>query len=448
MRFMSGIIMILAIFLLGIIGCGDIGMPDATTTTTTTASSSTTSTTTTSTTTTTNISGNPDLTFGVNGKVVYDGGENEHGRSIAIQSSDKILVTGYGAARGFSKIITWRYHSNGATDETFGPNLDGKTAYPGGAGNEGNSMAFDYFDKILLTGHSSVDSTKGMIIIRYDLNGNPDTTFGPDLDGKAIDPGSSDFGRAITTEASGKIYVTGYTWEGSNNDMVLWAYNSNGSPETAFGSGGKVIYNAGFDDFGNAIAIDSDKIIVAGNTYDYTNGNMIIWRFNSNGSPDATFGSGGKVIYDGGHNDWAGSIAMVSGKILVAGMSNNGYANNMAIWRYHSDGSLDAAFGSGGKAIYDSGTRESWGNSIAVDSADRILVAGIHSDGSKNRMAIWRYSSEGSPDLTFGSSGEVIYSGRNDSAGYSLAVDSSDRILVTGDIYNGSDMDMVIWRYK
>src|SRR6266478_85466 len=69
------------------------------------------------------------------------------------------------------------------------------------------------------------------------------------------------------------------------------------------------------------------------------------------GSLDLTFGTGGKVMTDfTGTDDFGNSIALQSdGKLVLAGYSNNGSNYDVAVVRYNSDGSLDNAFGTDGK---------------------------------------------------------------------------------------------------
>jgi uncharacterized delta-60 repeat protein len=68
-----------------------------------------------------------------------------------------------------------------------------------------------------------------------------------------------------------------------------------GDLDPTFGTGGKATMN--FDKYaeGVSMALQSDgKIVVAG-TAEYLNDDFAVVRYNTDGSPDGTFGSGGKV---------------------------------------------------------------------------------------------------------------------------------------------------------
>ena len=70
------------------------------------------------------------------------------------------------------------------------------------------------------------------------------------------------------------------------------------------------------------------------------------------GSLDSKFGQDGRVTTDFGRGETATSMAIDprNGKIVVAGLSEDGSHHELALARYNADGSLDASFASGGIA--------------------------------------------------------------------------------------------------
>src|SRR5262245_60024599 len=74
----------------------------------------------------------------------------------------------------------------------------------------------------------------------------------------------------------------------------------------------------------------------------------------ADGDLDLSFGSGGKVMTDfSGLNDYARGVAMdANGRIVVAGHSaSDYYTPDVSLARYNPDGTLDATFGNGGKVM-------------------------------------------------------------------------------------------------
>src|SRR6516164_1693828 len=102
----------------------------------------------------------------------------------------------------------------------------------------------------------------------------------------------------------------------------------------------------GDDAYSSAVQSDG-KLVVAGmttNLDDTTDFGLA--RYNSNGTLDATFGTGGKVKTTFADFDGARAVAIQSdGKIVVAGYTLVNYSPDFALARYNSNGTLDATFG-------------------------------------------------------------------------------------------------------
>jgi uncharacterized delta-60 repeat protein len=422
-----------------------------------------------------------DTTFGGIGYVVYNGvaGKNawDYGNSIYVDKEGKIYVTGSSSRSGSNTdMIIWRYNSNGSLDTSF--NGTGFVVHNNAAGGNGNdigaSIYIDKEGKIYVTGHSWDGSNYDMVIWRYNNNGSLDKAFGS---GGIVVNDRGDGGDSIYVDKYGKIYVTGSRRNGSNEDMAIWRYNSDGSLDKTFGSGGMVVHNnaagGNGDDVGYSIYVDNNgKIYVTGWSWNGNNRDMVIWRYDGYGSLDTTFGGIGYVVSNyaarnnlnnsGGSaaDDIGASIYVDSiGKIYVTGYTWNrssGDNTDMVIWRYNSNGSLDTSFnGTGIVDHHNAAGGDGWdrGNSIYVDKYGKIYVTGYSEKSNRNKdMVIWKYNSDGSLDTAFGGVGYVVHGnaakGNLDDEGKSIYVDSTGRVYVTGYSWNDSNTDMVIWKYK
>ncbi|MCA1625670.1 MAG: FG-GAP-like repeat-containing protein, partial [Acidobacteria bacterium] len=180
-------------------------------------------------------------------------------------------------------------------------------------------------------------------------------------------------------------------------DFALARYNTDGSLDNSFGTGGKVTTPFGSDnDNAYAIAVQPDgKIVVAGDSYSTTLSNytFAVARYNQDGSLDASFGTGGKVATDfSSRDDDAYSVAIQkNGKIIVAGRASNGSNYDFALARYNTNGSLDASFGTGGKVMTPIGSGDDIVRSVAVQSDGRIVAAGSSFNGANLDFALVRY---------------------------------------------------------
>ena len=365
----------------------------------------------------------------------------------------------------------------GVIDTSFGGN--GYVVHDnaaGGNGNDvGNAITIDSLGRIVVTGSSSNGVDRDMAIWRYHSDGTLDTTFngvGYVTHHNASGGNGNDFGEGIAIDPSGKIVVVGESINAAGDyDMVIWRYNPDGSLDTTFNGVGYVVHHnasgGNGSDLGYAVVIDSSgKILVTGESFG-TGKDMVIWRYNPDGTLDTTFNSPkGFVVYNGTGDDVGYDITIDSnGKILVVGYSYNSttLTQDMAIWRYHSDGTLDTTFNGVGYVTHNNaagGNGNDFGRGIAIDPSGKILVTGYGdrdpTAGINNDMVIWRYNLDGTLDTTFNGVGYVTHNnatGANqDDIGEAITIDSQGRILVTG--YSDRDpnntinnYDMIIWRY-
>jgi uncharacterized delta-60 repeat protein len=238
---------------------------------------------------------------------------------------------------------------------------------------------------------------------------------------------------AVAVQSDGKIVVAG---TGASNGDTLIRLNTNGSLDRSFGSGGVATFTPEPLSFGFfALSIQSDgKIVAAADGASGTQSLMQVARVNSDGSLDASFGSGGftgAIVFP----LESGNLALqADGKILVAsGISNsNGVASEMA--RFTSSGQVDTTFGGGNGVInlaYPGPTQ------IAVQSSGRILVASgeaarlvFQAQPAPQPGAITRYDSNGKLDKTFGSAGTVA----SLASASALLLQSDGKIVIAGSL--------------
>ena len=105
-----------------------------------------------------NTDGLPDETFGTNGVVISDI-SNEMGNAVALQPDHKIVLAGLFTNTTIWDFAVFRYHPDGALDNSFGTN-GLLTASFGRGDSEGNALAIGADGEILLAGsfnHGSPD---------------------------------------------------------------------------------------------------------------------------------------------------------------------------------------------------------------------------------------------------------------------------------------------------
>jgi uncharacterized delta-60 repeat protein len=209
-----------------------------------------------------------------------------------------------------------------------------------------------------------------------------------------------------------------------------------GDLDTTF-SGGIVTldFNGSFDEASSVVVQPDGKLVVAGSAFNGSNFDFALTRYNSDGTLDTSFGSGGKVITPIGSNaDTAYSVVMQpDGKLVVAGSAFNGSNFDFALTRYSSDGTLDTSFGSGGRVITAIGSGNDEGYSVVVQPDGKLVVAGSTFNGSNFDFALTRYNANGTLDTSFGSGGRVMTAiGSGDDEGYSVVMQPDGKIVVVG----------------
>ena len=121
-----------------------------------------------------------------------------------------------------------------------------------------------------------------------------------------------------------------------NDDFALARFNPDGTLDPSFGSSGTVRTDlAGASDEARALVLQTDgKLVAAGHTVSGGNSDFALVRYNSNGTLDSSFGSGGMVVTDlGGNDDEADALVLQpDGKLVAAGRAFNGTTDDFALF--------------------------------------------------------------------------------------------------------------------
>lgn len=268
--------------------------------------------------------------------------------------------------------------------------------------------------------------------------GDLDTTFGVTGGYKVSDflgLQSYETVNDVIMQSDGKIIIAGSITPAVNlTDFLVARYNIDGTLDTAFSGDGIFTLDFGGADEVHAIALQSDGKIVAVGEWG-SSGSNFVFRLNSNGSLDTTFGGGtGRVQVVAGK---AVSVAIQpsDGKIVIGGYTN---LNEATICRLNPDSVLDTTFDTDGIAVF---TQVIRANEVAIQPNGRIVFTG--SSGGDTATA--RILSNGALDSSFNSSGVVItpiYAASNE--GNAILIQSDGKILVSG----GGDDEASLIRYN
>lgn len=290
-----------------------------------------------------NKDGSLDSNFGINGKIISSFGlYDDKATSVTIQADGKIIVGGYfNVNKGFANYdyAIARYHMGGTLDSTF--NFDGKVTTNHLIDDEATSLKLQKDGKIILSGYSHSSSTdQSFVLLRYEKDGSLDSNFGSKGIVKYVRKNYIDYATSLAIQLDEKIIVAGYSHHNSYPDgsknVVIKRYNNDGSLDTTFVNALYDFYNK--SSYIQSLVIQLDgKIIVSGRASVNSDYDLVLARLNSNGSLDKTFSNDGMVNEDIDQNDCANSMVIQSdGKILVGGYTTSGVFRRFALARFFS----------------------------------------------------------------------------------------------------------------
>ncbi len=293
--------------------------------------------------------------------------------------------------------------------------------------SNGDASAFDVAvqgdGKIVTVGLAKGESDSDWALVRYLSDGSLDTTFGNG--GKVITPlgARDDLADAVALQNDGKIIAAGYYLTDGNLYQVgaLVRYNSDGTIDTTFGTDGVA---TGLFSVINAVVIQTDgKIVAAGNNA--TGGYGVVQRFNSDGTNDSTFVGDPIISFGFGRTDFLSSVALqTDGKIVVAGASQAG-SPEFAFARLNSNGTLDTTFDTDGLLIVPLGGAAL---AVAVQADGKIVAAGYSNDN----FAVVRLKSDGTLDTSFDGDGIVTTDLVGSDVGTDMLIQPNGKIIVAG----------------
>ena len=348
-----------------------------------------------------NTDGGLDTTFGIGGKVITTIEDRSEGQSLAIQSDGKIILGGH--SDWYINLV--RYNADGSLDTTFGTGGIVITDVLGFYDEVCKSVAIQSDGKIVVGGyaqHNNYD-LRHFVVIRYNNDGSLDTSFG----NNGIVIGGLGNCEAIRIQNDGKILLGGT----SDFSFALERYNYDGSLDNTFGIGGKVITPFQNNCLGNSMELQSDGKIVLGGSSGLPSGGFTftLARYLSNGDLDDSFGTNGIASTPLGTSSRGNSVVIQNdGKILLAGESKDSSNSfNFALARYNSDGTFDTGFGSGGLIVTPIGISYSVGQSLGIENNGKIILGGHVYNGSNLEMALVRYNNSTIAGIKEGMFGEL-----------------------------------------
>lgn len=378
-----------------------------------------------------NANGTIDNSFGTNGngqlRADIDGSDEESA-FLAIQPDGKI-VTGGGSftfTSGFqSRYTSFRYNADGTPD--------------GGYGNGGliavllpdsfiqySAVGQQADGKVLAVSEESGLNNNVVRLRRFFTNGSPDNSFGQN--------GSVALANHVISvfQPDGKLLDLGFL-ESNSGDIVLFRYNADGTPDAGFGNNGTVITDlGGIESAGSAAFQPDGKIIIGGLARDDNGSDFLVVRYNADGTIDQGFGTNGFTRVDVTPEESTMTIAVgPDGKIVFGGTGitfpphHTIFQTFSIMVRLNANGTIDNGFADQGKKIMNRSTTEAFG-SLAIQADNKIVFTSYTTENPIPMPYLERLNLDGSTDNSFGQTGTI--------QGYpaQVALQADQKILVFG----------------
>ncbi|MDD3814633.1 MAG: delta-60 repeat domain-containing protein [Desulfocapsaceae bacterium] len=336
----------------------------------------------------------------------------------------------------FSLLFSWDAVSAVVLDSSFGQDGFVKTKV-GHYEDRAQAVIIQPDGKILVAGSSSNNSNLDVALVRYNPEGDLDNSF--NLNGQVVTVvgNGDDEALGIALQDDGKIVTCGYTFNGKDRDIALLRFTANGDLDPYFGVNGIVTLSVGNgNDIAAAVAIqESGAILVSGSVEEGSRNVAALVRFLPNGSLDHSFGKAGIVLAEVGDNTEIAAMAIQNdGGIVMAGSYEEKELKKVLVLRFLADGFLDVGFGIGGVAETVDDTRAAIGKSLWVQEDGAILVAGSVGGEQSQDVALFRFTSDGKVDRDVGGgTGMLSYDlGGEDDVGYSVLA-TATTAFIAGD---------------
>lgn len=347
---------------------------------------------------------------------------------------------------GKSTIFLWGETfklAKGILDPSFGKNgillIQSNLNYE----NHFSSIIPQNDEKILVGGYQGLYPNFDMIVLRYKINGQLDTTFGKNGIVK-INLNIADFLHSMLLQKDHKILIIGTTRKDEeNNKVVVLRYNSNGTLDYKFGKKGIV-------EVGSITSLISDenspfllqldgKILIAGYNENEEKKEIIIQRLNQNGTLDVSFSEKGILRITKKELILKSFFLKPDGKILlVLEKWNNNSESQIDIFQYNNEGNLDLSFGENGILRLKTLCMEC-PNNVILQPDGKILYQFLKNIEENKVINITRYNANGSIDTNFGKNGSIELNILQ-----TVMVLKEDKILTTGFL----DNQVILFRYN
>lgn len=378
--------------------------------------------------------GNADSSFGTNGKVITDIASPQcQVNSVLLQQAGGIVISGYAMKDSVTHFFAMRLLQNGVVDSSF---ANKGYLYKKIFGVADNAYAACLLpgDRFIQAGQVSRNAASLFGLVQYTPNGTADAGFGNNGI-KAFSVGGS---RDVAFKMLKAPWDNSFLLCGTANDnwsLVKYKPNKSLQVDNSFGGNGVVAVPYAYEGDQYAepcVAVDSanKKIYMSGQV----GTKVYIFKFNSDGTPDNSFGTKGIVQYPNVYIYYGGLGVLPNGDIVFSALRAFNEGGDYFAAMLRPDGTAETHFGTNGE-VHGLPLNVS---DVYVDKSNRTIKLGgtvVYDQAFSQAVCIYSMKFNGKTDADYGQNGLAELIRENASANfykYLLFKDAYGRMLLSG----------------
>ncbi len=344
--------------------------------------------------------GTLDTTFANKGIYAYGASDfTDLNYGVSLASDGSIFVFGgYGVTAPNTDLVMVKLDSDGIPDPSFG--TDGVFLHAYGEGEEYiHAITFTPDGKILYAGNTSVPgfSMSSHLVGRLHSDGTIDTSFGDQGFYKWNDVGTTNQTWDIELLPDGSMLTCGKNVPFGTNRPCLYKLLPDGAGiDSSFAMNGEAL--APYDGTAHQMQIHPNgRILLAASNSGNMGTDIVVLAYNMDGTEDLTFGTDGVVLIDNDITDYASFIVLQDdGKIITGGESGGtffmGEPRAYFTVRMDEDGMIDPSWGGTGMVTTPTSDLFAFANDCAIQPDGRVLLVGASATNSGNDCVVVRYN--------------------------------------------------------
>lgn len=267
-----------------------------------------------------------------------------------------------------------------------------------------------------------------LMVVRFNTDGSLDTSFANDgimIDTRfavKTDQATLINATRLVLQKDGKIIVG--TNRATTDDLIVARYNPDGTPDTSFNQTGFIIISYGVaTEYLGALALNDDgSILVAGRS-----NQTVIIKILPHGQLDVDFGTNGSQFLPI-TADVLDMEILHDNKFVMCGR----LANDFIVIRCNQDGTIDTTFGTQHGYTTTSVGANDFAICMSVQGDGKIIIAGQSNPGGTFIFVLIRYTADGQLDASFATGGIFQQTVGTSSLIGDIKIQSDGKIIFAG----------------